>query len=211
LHDKFVPLVEDHTQTNQSEDTRKIKQRSQSWHEIRNTAFITGSTIYQSIGLDGLKRQRQHFDKVVCGIPEPEPSIDQKRAMEHGTDNEINGVATLVGRILPVIAPTLEFHEEGCVCIKDKDTMIMVVSPDGSLYISETKEIIAGVEIKCPVGKVHSSVPVRYYLQCLSEIKALGVEFLYYVCWTQEITSVVKTEKDTAIFERPLKLQKIYM
>ncbi|XP_060581747.1 uncharacterized protein LOC132738297 [Ruditapes philippinarum] len=208
LHDKFVPLVEDHTQTNQSEDTRKIKQRSQRWHEIRNTAFITGSTIYQSIGLDGLKRQRQHFDKVVCGIPEPEPSIEQKRAMEHGTNNEINGVATLVGRILPVIAPTLEFHEEGCVCIKDKDTMIMVVSPDGSLYISETKEIIAGVEIKCPVGKVHSSFPVRYYLQCLSEIEALGVEFLYYVCWTQEITSVFKIEKDTAIFERAIEIAK---
>jgi hypothetical protein len=43
-----------------------------------------------------LKRQRQHFDKVACRIPEPEPSIEQKRALEHGTNNEINGVATLV-------------------------------------------------------------------------------------------------------------------
>lgn len=59
--------------------------------------MVTGSTLYQSLGLDGLKVQRDHFDKVVYGIQPIEKPPDVLTTMEHGTKNEINAVATLVG------------------------------------------------------------------------------------------------------------------
>ena len=31
---------------------------------------VTGGTIFKAIGLDGLKRQKEHFDSVVCGVEE---------------------------------------------------------------------------------------------------------------------------------------------
>ena len=39
-------------------EPRFIKQRSERWHSIRKEAMVTGSTIYQALGLDGLKSQR---------------------------------------------------------------------------------------------------------------------------------------------------------
>ena len=31
---------------------------------------VAGSTTFKAIGLDGLKRQKDHFDSVVCGVEE---------------------------------------------------------------------------------------------------------------------------------------------
>ncbi|KAK3103474.1 hypothetical protein FSP39_019495 [Pinctada imbricata] len=128
------PLFECLDISKRSQNTRFLEQRSDDWFALRNSVKITGSTIYPAIGCDGLSRQKDHFDKVVCGVKEKEPCATVKQAMQHGIDNEQNAVATIVGKIIPVLFPELKFFEEGCVVIKRGDGFpFMVISPDGSL------------------------------------------------------------------------------
>ena len=47
----YVPLPDD----TDSHNPRFVKQRSEEWHRIRREALITGSTIYNALGLDTLK------------------------------------------------------------------------------------------------------------------------------------------------------------
>ena len=140
---------ENYSELVQEEDTlntRKIKQRSEKWFALRKTAVVTGSTIYKAIGLDGLKNQREHFENVCCGIDKKRPSESVQKALDYGTENEINGIATLVGKILPVLQPNLHYHEEGCVQFQFCPTSkTMIVSPDGS--VSEKDISVSAIEI----------------------------------------------------------------
>jgi hypothetical protein len=194
------------------EDPRKIKQQSTNWFNIRRKAKITGSTIYKAIGLEGLKQQKEHFEKVICGIDEPMPNDFVKNAMEHGSNNEKNAVATLVGKFLPVFMPEFQYQEEGCVVIEDTEgSVFMVVSPDGSLrkataLQSHQKKVEAAIEIKCPVRKVHTRIPDRYYLQCLSEMEALEVEYLIFVSWTENTSNIFKIKRDSRVLAMASKL-----
>ncbi|CAC5359050.1 unnamed protein product [Mytilus coruscus] len=97
-----------------SDDTRKIKQRSEEWFSIRKQAKVTGSTLYKAIGLENLSSMRDHFDNVICNLKEAPKNQFTIAAMQHGTDNEINAMSTLVGKILPSLFPDMEFYEEGC-------------------------------------------------------------------------------------------------
>lgn len=67
---------------NGEKSTRKVKQRSAVWFESRKAMKITGSTIFTAIGLDGLKRQKDHFDSVVCGV-ERTTNEKEKNALEY--------------------------------------------------------------------------------------------------------------------------------
>lgn len=58
--------------------TREIKQRTDVWLEMRKCAMVTGSTIHGALGLDGLAKQKEHFDKVICGLPDKEKSDKTK-------------------------------------------------------------------------------------------------------------------------------------
>ena len=62
----YKPLVAD-TDTAESNDTRRVKQRSDEWFKLRKSAVVTGSTIFQALGLDSLKQQREYFDVTICG------------------------------------------------------------------------------------------------------------------------------------------------
>ena len=163
--------------------------------------MVTGSTLYQSLGLDGLKVQRDHFDKVVYGIQPIEKPPDVLTAMEHGTKNEINPVATLVGEILPVLYPD-HMYTEGCIQISFKDTPFMVISPDGSLGIELDGQIItsSAVEFKCPLRDVHYELPQRYYLQCLSTMESLDIS------WTETLTTVLEVQENTEFYSEVLDL-----
>ena len=68
--------------------------------------------------------------------------------MNHGVENEINGIATLVSVIMPTFYPDLVFHEEGCYVIERDSSLFCVVSPEGILRQKSTVEKV--VEIKCP-------------------------------------------------------------
>lgn len=58
---------------------------------------ITGSTLYNGLGLRSLKDQIAHFNKVIHGI-DIIFSEEEKKRMEHGTINEENAVCTLTGK-----------------------------------------------------------------------------------------------------------------
>jgi hypothetical protein len=71
------------------------------------------------------------------------PSMLEQR-MEHGVKNEINAVATIVAKVLPVFFPELVFYEEGCYKLVH-DTIPIIVSPDGSCRNANDKPLLANV------------------------------------------------------------------
>lgn len=178
---------------------RFIKQRTDAWFAIRKDAIVTGSTLNAAVGLDSFKKQLQHFDNIVYGKEKSEFSETVKQRMQHGVDNEINAVATLVSRFLPIYYPDLFFYEEGCYKVEMKESKKMIVSPDGSCRDANDKAVFA-VEIKCPAPRegvsfktrLHYSLPKYYVPQVLSEMFALDVDQLLYVCYTSESTSIQK-------------------
>lgn len=50
------------------------KQRTDDWYTARKNKTVSGSTIYAALGCDGLKKQREHLDRVISKIDPPEPS-----------------------------------------------------------------------------------------------------------------------------------------
>ena len=122
-------------QNYQTQDSRYVKQRTDQWFTFRSEALVTGSTCNNALGLGRLKQQQSHYDKVVLGKPENRVfTEEQKQNMEYGTLHEIDGIATVVGRILPAFYPNVEYFEEGCVRMSlDDQQSFFVVSPDGSL------------------------------------------------------------------------------
>ena len=203
IQSNYIPLPDVTTET---ENTRYIKQRTEQWLNIRKEAKVSGSTIYGALGLDGLKAQKQHFDKVICGFADPSPTQEAMKAMQYGTDNEINAVSTLVGRIMPVVAPDLCYHEEGCYRLDDNS--FMIVSPDGSLR-KDDDSCVMGVEFKCPTIKVHTEVPVRYYLQCLAEMEVLDCDQLLFVSWRPDITTVFLILRNSTLFRDAYEVAKL--
>ena len=179
------------------------KQRSNQWFSERKKAKVTGSTIHKALGLNTLKEQQQHYDRVVNGKITTESPADgaMNRAMEHGTLNEINGMGVAIGKLLPVYLPNAVFYEEGFYRIRSHaDENFLIVSPDGSCRENEVP--IAAIEIKCPLpGKtvvpdVQYKIPDYYVCQILSEMVAFNCTSLFYVCWTPESTTVFQVHYD---------------
>ena len=123
-------------------------------------------------------------------------------------NNEINAVATVVGKFVPVKEPQLNFCEEWLISIEQDDGGIfMVVSPDGRLRKDKNLNATeVAVEIKCLVKKVHTVFPPRYLLQCLSEIQALNARYLSYVSWTEDETTIFKVNRNDDILTKPVKI-----
>jgi hypothetical protein len=176
---------------NDDTDYRFIKQKTDAWFEVRKQAVVTGSTLNAAIGLDSLKKQLEHFDMVAYGKEKPEFSKAVKVRLQHGVDNEPKAVATLVSKVLPMFYPDLIFYDEGCYKKDIKENKSIVVSPDGSCRDQSDRPIFA-VEIKCPAPRsdisfktrLHYSLPKYYVPQVLSEMYALNVDKLLYVCFT---------------------------
>lgn len=62
-----------------------------------------------------------------------------------------------------------------------------------------------GVEYRCPVRKIQEELPQRYLLQCLSEMVALDVRKLIYVCWRPDLTSVFELSHIPNVFQDAMK------
>ena len=182
------------------------KQRSDKWHELRKEVKLTGSSLHRGLGLDGLKRQKEHFNKVYCDLNQ-DFSEEQKKCMHWGVENEIHATATFASVVMPVLFPGMVLHEEGAHFIIDDGRPLIEVSPDGSMR--NDAEII-GIEIKCPVPEkkyatdVHYQVPVRYGGQCLAEMQALngGRCKQIYVCWSPKSTTVFELKNDQNVWDQ---------
>jgi hypothetical protein len=207
LHKSEHYCETDIKQQSENPTTRQIKQRSEQWFDRRKQVKITGSSMYNALGLDGLNSQKEHFDVKVVGLPEKERSTKCSSAMLHGTENEINAAATMVGKVLPMMCPGLKMYEEGFIELDSVRTKpFMIISPDGSVRTTEREDCTTfGIELKCPIYDVHTSFPRRYLLQCLSEIEALNVPELLYLSWRPDISTCFRIKRNPTLFQRAFK------
>ncbi|CAG2226539.1 unnamed protein product [Mytilus edulis] len=192
-------------------DTTFIKQKSTAWKTIRSFAKVTGSTCFDALGLGGLKKQKEHFEYVFSGKEKTEPSPEVKKYMQHCTVNEINCVATLVSKVLPVFYPTQSYFEEGCKVDYLDNTFMLLVSPDGSLRSScefGGKKLCFAVEIKCPYPgnvykpKVYYELPHYYVPQILSEMSVLETNCIIFLCYSLESTIVFEADFDSMLWDQ---------
>lgn len=134
---------------------------------------------------------------VAYGKEKTEFSEAVKVRLQHGVDNEPRTVATLVSKVLPMFYPDLIFYEEGCYKQDIKENKSIDVSPDDSCRNQSDRPIFA-VEIKYPAprsdisfkARLDYSLPKYYVPQVLSEMYALNVDKLLYVCFRSESTTV---------------------
>ena len=175
-----------------------IKQRCERWLEIRKTARATGSTLHAALGLNSLKTQLQHFDYVINGLDKPSVDVQTTGRMQYGVDQEIDGIATLVSKVLPIFCPDVTYVEEGCYIEYSDNRTLLIVSPDGSGRKDMMGETVLAFEFKCPfpgkvfITPVHYSLPSYYILQVLSEMVVLNTDSLLYLCYHEETSTVLK-------------------
>lgn len=90
------------------ESSYLTKQHSNHWHQLRKKAVVTRRTGFAALGLNTLNKQKQYYEKVFEG--KNAPLSDEKRDLfEYRSKNEINKLATLVGKYLPVFLPHIIF------------------------------------------------------------------------------------------------------
>ena len=172
-----------------------VKQRSTIWHDLRSQFMVTGSTLFDAAGFGGLSNRRSLFDHVHIGKSMPTPSEEVQKAMAHGSKNEINAIATICTKVLPVYFPQLDFVEVGVFrnpSFTSKHTHVdgkcsellepsefSLFSLDGIFIPRKSNfaklnadDIEMCTEIKCPYFKKipHLFVPERYMPQLQSGI-----------------------------------------
>ena len=188
----FVCLKNHSSDETEVRDSRFVKQRGKPWMKIREQARATGSTLHNAIGLNSLKAQLEHFDYVMHKIEKNTVDESTKQKMKYGTDHEIDAVATMVGKVLPIYHPDLTYIEEGCYVLSENDKPLIVVSPDGSGRQDISDKAAVGFEFKCPYpGKtfttqVQYTLPTYYVLQVLAEMVSLKTDTLLYMCYSSE-------------------------
>ena len=225
----FVSLNEPETVASALElqDTKDVppplvKQRTPEWHVIRKQACVTGSSAYYCLGLESLKRQKEAISKLLTDHVENDDKHEKERseALEHGIKNEINALATLSSKVLPVYYPDLTYFEEGCYLFKEEGDTIIEVSPDGSVrpitdidcededeMIRSSARTKFAVEVKCPhpsykyAVPVYYSLPEKYVCQIMSEMKLLECQEALLVSWSPESTTVFCLKFSDTFFE----------
>ncbi len=114
--------------------------------------------------------------------------------LQHGTDNEENGIATLVGRTMSTIFPSQVRYDEGSYAIYTNDGRPMLLdSLNCSLMKPCTYEpdfchpaAVMGLKVKCPYPEeyktpVQYELPFYYATQVLAKMAVLGVKKLLFV------------------------------
>lgn len=106
---------------------------------------------------------------------------DEKRdPFEYRSKNEINGLATLAGKYLPVFLPHIIFSKDGCRTINlgnDKGSDSYAISSGDGAGVQTDGTPYVVFEIKCPrPGEVHTTdvyyqLPVYYSIQVMAEME----------------------------------------
>ncbi|CAG2219838.1 unnamed protein product [Mytilus edulis] len=183
------------------QDSNIMKQRSNAWHELRNGSRITGSTIFRALGLDTLKEQQNHYDKVYKGVEKP-ISDNLSSLFEYGTAQEINALGSFVGKVMPVYFPDLIYKEDGCIILPFGDTQA-VISGDGT-GVNTNNDVVA-FEFKCPMpGKKYKTdalyeIPVYYTTQVLSQMAAKNLQELAFICYTPDSITYIRGHFDLTL------------
>lgn len=89
--------------------------------------MVTGSTLGDAAGFNGLSSRRALYDNVHFGKSLPPTSVEVQKAMSRGTTNERNAVATICTKVLPVFFPQLDFVEVGSLEIHHIHPLILML------------------------------------------------------------------------------------
>ena len=128
--------------------------------------------------------------------------------MQHGIENEKNGLATLMGKVMPVFYPGCIFQDDDCMKKGLPLNRSMVISGDGSIMMKGIENVKTTVEIKCPVpGKVWTTdtyyqIRTRYSTQVMSAMDAKCCADFVKVCYTHQSTTVITGGQDAELFHR---------
>ena len=68
---KILKSPEDMSPNIDQNNFSSVKQRSAKWFQERAKMKVKGSTIYKALGCDGLKRQKEQFESVICSLSLP--------------------------------------------------------------------------------------------------------------------------------------------
>ena len=132
-------------------------QRHQSWWVAKTIAVLRST----------------HFEERYIAI-----ELQIMSNMQHGIENEKNGLATFMGKVMPVFYPGCIFQDDGCMKKGLQLNRSMVISGDGSIMMKGIENVKTTVEIKCPVpGKVWTTdtyyqIRTRYSTQVMSAMDA---------------------------------------
>ena len=115
------------------------KQKTELWFELRKKARVTGSTLFNALGLRTTTDHRKHFKQFVLQ-EEAHFHPDVLLRMQHGTDHEIDGVASVIGCLIPCfLSDDHIFYEVGPRFLHgDVVNYFLEVSADGIVKNSVT-------------------------------------------------------------------------
>ena len=211
-------IVSQFTDLDNERNMQFVKQRSDKWFEIRKQYRITGSTLNAALGLDTLKKQKDHHYVHIRGRKHPPTPPELQKKFDYGTKNEVNATATLITTVAPAYLPACyAFYEVGPAFINSTDRKNLIeVSADGVLqcslgkdcpnyHVHRDRRIL--VEFKSPVPQENIAetnfyeVPSRYMPQVQSQLKAYICEELWFVCLTAISATVIVVYFDEVLWD----------
>ena len=137
-------IVSKHIDLSEECNSEYIKQGTPQWHNIRKKSRLTGSTMYAAIGLDTLSKQKEHYYTYVCERSSPSPDSLLSQRLKHGSENEVNIIATLISTIMPAfLNPCFVFMEVGPKFITGVNGIKVEVSTDGIIMCPNGKQCLA--------------------------------------------------------------------
>ena len=101
-----------------------LQQQSNEWFEFKKSHPhpVSGSSLYEINGFETLKQKQQRYNKYHKGITCPPASSEVQYALDHGTANKVNAIATICTKIVPVLFPIVLFSEIGSVTLNHLKT-----------------------------------------------------------------------------------------
>ena len=206
------------------ENTDIIKQQLEKWFNVRKKAKVTGSTMYNALGLSSLGDLKQHHYQFLKKRSPPPFSDEVKKRMKYGQENEKNALAAVIGGLLPAFLPNcFSFLEVGPSFISVfREENFMEVSPDGLLRCMVREECTnrnmpehsspVPVEAKCiypdqskPVEPMYQIIQ-RYVPQTLVEMAIYKVLVLWLISFTEISTVFMKVSFKEALWVQMLKI-----
>ena len=174
----------------------ETQQRTDEWFQARR-GKLTASNLASLLGLVKWCSRQQAYDRVL-GAEEAARKPENhfaNRACEWGTTHERDGVLSYMTKTGNLVNMTgLHVH---------KDIPWIAGSPDGFVGSEGL------IEVKCPYfrkkdgsPRLHSQVPIYYYLQMNALLEITEREWCDYVCWVpDEGTAVFRVSRDKDTFD----------
>lgn len=170
------------------------QQRSDEWFRARR-GKLTASNLGSLLGLVKWCSRQEAYERVTGSEKKKDETSFGNRACTWGITHERDGVLSYMTKTGNLVDMTgLHVHPE---------IPWIAGSPDGFVGSEGL------IEVKCPYWKkkdgsprLHSSIPIYYYLQMNALLEITGREWCDYVCWVpDEGTSIFRVSRDKETFD----------